>query len=341
MFTRNSVQICKVGVNGFEMLNSKKFIGDIQGPIKPYIIRDINNFDQPLVSYRALSSGVSQLPPNQMQLILPDANQLITINHSTGLLKTKNIYVDGTITNANSITATQFVGTLSGNATTVTNGVYLNNTGNQNIVGTVACGGIVSKASKTVAESLAQNSNHGSGTLAFGVGTTSTDKFDVYFYMRSNVTAQAVYGSFSATQFGSDDRRKHNEKPIENALDSIMKLQPEIYEKTFVFKDENFSGNIEDEAHWLESGLIAQDVYKIPEFKEYVKVGNETISWDINYNCIFSYNIKATQELKLENDKLKNEVIELKKTNKNLIDKMYELELKMELILKNLNLATL
>jgi hypothetical protein len=341
VFTRNSVQICKVGVNGFEMLNSKKFIGDIQGPIKPYIIRDINNFDQPIVSYRALSTAVTQLPPNQMQLILPDANQLITINHSTGLLKTKNIYVDGTITNANSITATQFVGTLSGNATTVTNGVYLNNTGNQNIVGTVACGGIVSKASKTVAESLAQNSNHGSGTLAFGVGTTSTDKFDVYFYMRSNVTAQAVYGSFSATQFGSDDRRKHNEKPIENALDSIMKLQPEIYEKTFVFKDENFSGNIEDEAHWLESGLIAQDVYKIPEFKEYVKVGNETISWDINYNCIFSYNIKATQELKLENDKLKNEVIELKKTNKNLIDKMYELELKMELILKNLNLATL
>ena len=348
VFTRNSVQICKVGVNGFEMLNSKKFIGDIEGPIKPYIIRDTNDYDQPIVSYRALSSSVTQLPPNQLQLILPDSSNIITINHSTGLLKTKNIYIDGTITNASSITATQFVGSLSGNATTVSNGIYLNNTGNQSIVGSLACAGIVSKANKAQAEALAQNSSHGSGTLAFGVGSTSTDKFDVYFYMKSNVTSQDVYGSFSATVFGSDDRRKHNEIPIENALDSIMKLQCETYQKTFVFKDENWNGNLEDEAHWLESGLIAQDVYKIPEFKDYVKVGNDTISWDINYNCIFTYNIRATQQLKigqdklkLENDKLKNEVIELKKTNKNLIDKMYELEMKMELILKNLNLATL
>jgi hypothetical protein len=137
VFTRDSVQICKVGVDGFEILNSKKFIGDIEGPIKPYVIRDTNDYDQPIVSYRALSSSVTQLPPDQMQLILPDANQIITVNHSTGLLKTKNIYVDGTITNANSITATQFVGSLSGNATTVTNGVYLDETSTQTINGNV------------------------------------------------------------------------------------------------------------------------------------------------------------------------------------------------------------
>ena len=337
VFTRNSVQICKVGVNGFEMLNSKKFIGDIEGPIKPYIIRDTNDFDQPIVSYRALSSGVAQLPPNQMQLILPDANQIITINHSTGLLKTKNIYVDGTITNANSITATQFVGPLSGNATTVSNGVYLNNTGNQSIVGSIASGAFVTKASNATALTLAQNSGHGTGTLAFGTGR-GTDQFSVYFYLQSSVTNQAVYGSFNATVFGSDDRRKHNEKPIENALDSIMKLQCETYQKTFVFKDENWSGNLEDEAHWLESGLIAQDVYKIPEFKEYVKVGNETISWDINYNSIFTYNIRATQELKLENDELKNKVKNLEKKNTNLVTKIYELEMKMNLVMTQLNL---
>ena len=70
-------------------------------------------------------------------------------------------------------------------------------------------------------------------------------------------------------------------------------------------KDKDWSGNLDEEANWKESGLIAQNVYQIPEFREYVKVGTETISWDINYTCLFTYNIRATQELKIENDELK------------------------------------
>ena len=119
------------------MLNSKKFYGDIQGNVKPYIIKDTNNFDQPIVTYQANTGGVSNLPPNQLQLIVPDSSKLITINHSTGLLKTRGIYVDGNITNATSITSS-FIGNLSGNATTVTNGVYLNNTGTQTINGNIS-----------------------------------------------------------------------------------------------------------------------------------------------------------------------------------------------------------
>ena len=46
---------------------------------------------------------------------------------------------------------------------------------------------------------------------------------------------------------------------------------------------------------------------------------------------IFTYNIRATQELKLEND-------ELKKTNKDLVDKMYELEMKIDMLMKHLKL---
>ena len=138
VFTRNNVQICKVGVNGFEMLNSKKFFGDIEGNVKPYLIEDTGNFDQPLVSYQAFTGSTTTNPPSQVQIIVPASSNRITINHSTGLLKTKNIYVDGTITNASSITATQFVGPLSGNATTVTNGVYLDNTGTQTINGNIS-----------------------------------------------------------------------------------------------------------------------------------------------------------------------------------------------------------
>jgi hypothetical protein len=245
-------------------------------------------------------------------------------------LKTKNIYVDGTITNATSITSNAFIGNLTGNAATVSNGVYLNATSTQSITSNLVCNGFMSKLNQGDALTLGQNSNHGTGH-SWGIGSSNADKFDLYFYIRSNITSQAVYGSISATTFGSDDRRKHNEKPITNALDSIMKLQCETYEKTFVFKDENWSGKLEDEAHWKEAGLIAQDVYQIPEFKEYVKVGTKTISWDINYNCIFTYNIKATQELKIENDKLKNEVIELK-------NKVDILELQMKTIYEKLNL---
>jgi hypothetical protein len=204
--------------------------------------------------------------------------------------------------------------------------------------GNIVCNAIVSKSSNTTAESLSQNSGHGSGTLSFGTGTTSTDKFDVYFYIKSRVTNQNVYGSFSATEFGSDDRRKHNEVPIKNALDSIMKLQCQTYDKTFIMKDENWNGKLEDEAHWKEAGLIAQDVYQIPEFREYVKVGSETISWDINYKCLFTYNIRATQELKIENDELKNKVFDLEKNNEILVNKMSQMELKISLIFKQLNL---
>ena len=114
-------------------MNSKNFIGGVTGPIKPYLIEDTNSFDQPIVSYQATTGSVSPSLPNQKQLIVPALSNKITVNHSTGLLKTKNIYVDGDIINSTSTTATQFVGSLSRNATAVTNGVYLDETSTQNI----------------------------------------------------------------------------------------------------------------------------------------------------------------------------------------------------------------
>ena len=87
-----------------------------------------------------------------------------------------------------------------------------------------------------------------------------------------------------------------------------MKLQCETYDKTYIFKDADWTGNLDDVEHSKESGLIAQDVYKIPEFKDYVIVGDKKTSWDILYNSIFTYNIRATQELKLENDELKGRI---------------------------------
>jgi hypothetical protein len=547
VFTRNNIQIAKISADGFEMLNSKKFDGDIVGPIKPYLVQDVENYDQPIVSYRALSSGVTQLPPGQMQLIIPNSTKLITINHSTGLLKTKSIYVDGNITNVNSITATQFVGTLSGNATTVTNGVYLDETSTQTINGNVGVkqlnidgtqcifqqgtNGTDIRGNFRVLTNLSTNNqdgmliNYGStggaaadckiyanGTTErmiikadngnVGIGTsTPLEKLDVNgniyagnnsFFLSSagsisgsqffgkkygtnsilggmeienttlggnysqkvhfkthyhgltngrrmsidergyvginagtpysmmnirdtgtnpvveraillgydnnsnftttglnvgnhstrpfiwcggsgnaDVTALTftfgfgwVYNTsgnlqllrrqsgttsypvmtyarndgcvtFSNTSCASDDRLKFNETKIENALDTVMKLSPELYDKMVPPINENDDNDDNDEDEeimefdiensYKESGFIAQEVEEIPELKFLVRTDTDKFKLkSINYTGIIPYNTKAIQELKLENDKLKN--------------KVDELELKLDLIMKNLNL---
>jgi hypothetical protein len=547
VFTRDSVQICKVGVDGFEILNSKKFIGDIEGPIKPYVIRDTNDYDQPIVSYRALSSSVTQLPPDQMQLILPDANQIITVNHSTGLLKTKNIYVDGTITNANSITATQFVGSLSGNATTVTNGVYLDETSTQTINGNVGVKQlnidgtqciyqqgtngtdtranlrVISNSSTSVQDGMlinygstgstnadckiyangttermiikADNGNVGIGTstpletldvdgniyagnnsyflssagsnsgsqffgkkygtnsilggmeienttlggnysqkvhfkthyhgltngrrmsidekgyvginagtpysmlnvrdtgtnpvveraillgydnnsnftttglnvgnhdtrpfiwcggnanadvtaltFTFGFGWVYNTSGNLQLLRRQNGTTSypvMTYSrsdgcvTFANTSCASDDRLKFNEKKIENALDTVMKLSPELYDKMIPPINEKDNDNIDEdeeimefdiENSFKEAGFIAQEVEQIPELKFLVRTDNDVFKLkSINYTGIIPYNTKAIQELKIENDKLKN--------------KVDELELKLNLIYEKLNIS--
>jgi len=60
-----------------------------------------------------------------------------------------------------------------------------------------------------------------------------------------------------------------------------------------------------------------------------VQVGDEKTSWDINYNSIFTYNLKATQELKIQNDGLKIE-------NDGLKRRLSELEMKVNLIMEKL-----
>ena len=126
---------------------------------------------------------------------------------------------------------------------------------------------------------------------------------------------------------------KHNETKIENALTSIMKLSPQIYDKTFEFKDVDFKGTLEENNYITEAGLIAQEVYEIDEFKKYVIVGDEKDAWDINYNNLFVYNIKATQELneknielETKNTELENKIIDLEQKYNNLLSRIEALE---------------
>jgi hypothetical protein len=103
----------------------------------------------------------------------------------------------------------------------------------------------------------------------------------------------------------SDDRLKHNEENIKNALLTIRKLNPQIYQKTTNFKNIHYRGPL-TESYIVEAGLIAQDVAEIDELKFSVINGNEKTPYYINYNNIFIYCLAAVKELDTNLENLKN-----------------------------------
>jgi hypothetical protein len=127
----------------------------------------------------------------------------------------------------------------------------------------------------------------------------------------------------------SDDRIKHNEQNITNALSIIEKLQPKKYIKTKILFDKNHNFKLNEdgtprnfnEYYTTETGLIAQDIYNIPELKYIVdgyELDNSGLAIEdkynpltVRYNDIFVYSIQAIKELKHENDILKNKLNEM------------------------------
>ena len=94
----------------------------------------------------------------------------------------------------------------------------------------------------------------------------------------------------------SDDRLKHNEQVIANALTTIRQLSPQIYQKTATFKDADYRGPL-TEPYIIEAGLIAQEVEKIDELKFSVISGSNETPYSLNYNNIFVYSLAALKEL--------------------------------------------
>lgn len=133
----------------------------------------------------------------------------------------------------------------------------------------------------------------------------------------------------------SDDRVKHNEVNIIDAISVIEKLQPKKYIKTkhLYSKNHNFKLNSDglpitennsllNVNYIIETGLIAQDINDIPELQYtvngYVKdssgslIENPYEPLSIRYNDIFVYAIQAIKELSEQNKLLltKNKSLE-------------------------------
>jgi len=114
----------------------------------------------------------------------------------------------------------------------------------------------------------------------FGTQQPLNERF--WFYGWGGATATAWNTS-------SDDRVKHNERNITNAMNIINKLNAKLYFKSNDIKEHNYnydldnSGNpITDEYYRLEAGFIAQEVREIPELK-YCVEGKEYV--DDFENC--------------------------------------------------------
>ena len=120
--------------------------------------------------------------------------------------------------------------------------------------------------------------------------------------------SSAITGTNIATGYVnllSDDRLKHNEQNINNALLIIRQLNPQIYQKTAYFKEIHYQGYV-NEPYIIEAGLIAQEVEKIDELKFSVTSGNENTPYSLNYNSIFIYCLAALKELDTNVETIKN-----------------------------------
>ncbi|MDE1207679.1 tail fiber domain-containing protein [Tenacibaculum larymnensis] len=122
----------------------------------------------------------------------------------------------------------------------------------------------------------------------------------------------------------SDERVKSKRKAIPYGLNEIMQLTPLTY---FHHDSEIQNGSIARKTTGKQDiGLIAQEVYKIlPEIVN--KPKNEAIQlWGMNYEKLTPVLIKAIQELKAENDKLKSTNTQLEKNTQELAGRLSKIE---------------
>lgn len=119
----------------------------------------------------------------------------------------------------------------------------------------------------------------------------------------------------------SDDRLKHNEIDITNALTTVNKLKPQSYYKTQEFYEYNkvfASDEIPPDAFY-ESGYIAQDIREISELAHLVSGeefnGSDATPLTLNYVGIQPFLCKAIQELSAKNDALEARLATLEAAN--------------------------
>jgi hypothetical protein len=273
---------CNLESGNSYKINNTDVINSDGGSIKSYI--HLNNSSQECaVVFANPLSGVQTLPETY-QLALSSTNRLL-YKPSTGLLKTQNLTI--TSDNSKPFLIDSSLPSTAGNANYME---FQNAFGTRLLLGVDGSGFTGPKNKATIGTWTNAN-------LAFRRNGAEVMYLSTGSY--SLTLNGSAYSSGSWVD-GSDDRLKHNEENISNGLDTIMKLKPQIYDKTQELKEEDYNGDLEEE-YIRESGFIAQEVYTIPELEHCVFPGDETTPWGLRYQGIIPYNVKAIQEL---NDKV-------------------------------------
>ena len=173
---------------------------------------------------------------------------------------------------------------------------------------------------------------------SFGIGTNYANGVSV---IDEKLEVEGLIKATGALVI-SDDRLKHNERKINNGLEVIRRLEPQVYDKTQEFKKMDFSGVI-DSPYTIEAGFIAQEVNTISDISycvgggDYINRNGEVIerSYNLNYNNIFTYNVAATKELDSLISGFSNEINRLKDENRLMKDRINKLVDKCGLGIRN------
>lgn len=142
-------------------------------------------------------------------------------------------------------------------------------------------------------------------------------------------TSLAVGNFYAAgsTRFSSDDRVKHFEEEIPNALELIQQLKPYKYKKTSEIYDEDYTGDIGEDWKW-EIGLIAQDVEKIPYLEHVVSKpeDNPGNTYGLNYIEFIGVCIQGIKDLRKELQSEKDKVATMELLVASLVKRVGDLE---------------
>jgi len=132
-----------------------------------------------------------------------------------------------------------------------------------------------------------------------GENSATYTLFRTYGATSGNGFFQVFGATYSANGWNtSDDRFKHGEYNITNGLETIRKLVPQTYKKTIKMLEADNDGTnigVEGEDWYWESGLIAQEIQKIPTLSKYVTEIDDKKY--VSYNNIHIHTISAVKEL--------------------------------------------
>ena len=305
-----------------------------------FIIRDTNNtFLTVLQSTGYLSLNRSLVIPNTtstaLGVIFKGSSRFIHDYQAPGTggsntfigINSGNFTMSGTSTQASNNTAVGYE-----SLTSLTTGFYNSALGNQSLYSNTtgarnSAFGIYSLYSNTTGNnnsafgyySLSQNTTGTQNTaLGYfsgnGISTGSNDITIGYDAQVPSGTSsnQVRIGNTSITYAGiqvawtitSDKRLKSDIQNSDLSLNFINKLRPVSY----------FRNN--DESQKTEYGFIAQEVEEVLKQSGTENTGMITIDdngmYELRYNDLLAPMVKAIQELKAENEKLRNEVEEMK-----------------------------